>query len=130
MDKKIKSHFFNLYCMAIADGNVAPKELEQLYKIGSDYYGVSPEEIQEVVFSTDITLYKPETKEEKIILLYDLALIAWADGGIDEGEKGLLEKFAVRFDVSYNQIKTLVEFLLENAKQNVSHEELLKKLSK
>jgi uncharacterized tellurite resistance protein B-like protein len=116
--------------MAIADGNVAPKELEQLYKIGSDYYGVSPEEIQEVVFSTDITLYKPETKEEKIILLYDLALIAWADGGIDEGEKELLEKFAVRFDVSYNQIKTLVEFLLENAKQNVSHEELLKKLSK
>jgi hypothetical protein len=67
----------------------------------SDYYGVTPEEIDKtVVFSTDITLYKPETEEEKsftICMIWHLLLMQMV---VDEEEKELIEKYAVRFDVS------------------------------
>jgi uncharacterized tellurite resistance protein B-like protein len=130
MDEKLKSHFLNLYCMTVADGNVSPKELEQMYKIGVDYYQLTPEEIDKTIISGDIVFYKPETEEERVLYLYDLALIAYANGVVDEEEKLLLKKYAIKFDVALNQIETLIEFLLKNAKEKLSHKELLKQLSK
>jgi uncharacterized tellurite resistance protein B-like protein len=130
MDEKLKSHFLNLYCMTVADGNVSPKELEQMYKIGLDYYKLTPEEIDKTIISGDIVFYKPETEEEKVLYLYDLALIACANDVVDEEEKLLLKRYAIKFDVALSQVDTLIEFLLQNAKEKLSHEELLKQLSK
>jgi len=44
-NKKSKMHFLDLYCMVLADGIVHPKELEALYRIGIEIYGLTEEEI-------------------------------------------------------------------------------------
>ncbi len=129
MKESLKSHFLNLYCMVIADGEVSPKEKTELYRIGKELYGVTDEEINKLIFTDEIVFYIPETDDDKILYLYDLALIAWADGKITDDEKYLLSVYAKKFGVVEDTMKELINFLLEKAQNKLSHEELLKEFS-
>lgn len=115
--------------MVVADGEISPKEKTELYRIGKESYGVTEEEINKLIFSDDIVSYVPETNEDKILYLYDLATIAWADDKITDDEKYLLSKYAKKFGVSDTEIEDLIDFLLEQAQKKLSHEELLKEFS-
>ena len=129
MNEGLKSHFLNLYSMVMADGEVSPKEKMELYRIGEDFYGVKPEEFDRLVFSDEILFYVPQTDKEKILYLYDFALIAWADGEVADVEKTTMERYAKRFGVVEEEVHSLVEFLLNKAKQHLSHEELMKEFT-
>lgn len=130
MDAKLKSHFINIYCMILADGKVEQKELNRMYEIGTTGYGVTPEEINKVLLSGDIVFYKPESEEERVLYLYDLACVSVSDEVIPAAERVLLENYARKFDVEDSQITDLVEFLIDCAKKNLSHDDVLNELNK
>lgn len=122
-------HFLDLYCMVMADGIVHPKELETLYRIGIDIYGLTQDEITQSIFSAGKTMVIPKTLEEKMSLLYEMALVAWADGELEESERKLLKRYALLYGVEENHVDELVEYLLEKAKNNVKEEDIIKELN-
>ena len=54
MDAKTKSRFIALYCMVLADGIIDARELEVLYRIGRDTYGIPAEEINNAIRESEI----------------------------------------------------------------------------
>lgn len=118
----------SLYCMVVIDNNVSPSELTELYRIANDYYGLSSAEINEAVLSKNITFYKPDTIEGRVKYLYELALIAWADGQIRDEERLLLKRYILEFDFCDENADSILEFLLDNAKNKVSPESVVEKM--
>lgn len=128
INKKSKMHFLDLYCMIMADGIVHPKELETLYRIGIETYGLTREEITSSVVSTGKTMVIPELPEERIGILYEMALIAWADGEIEDTERSLLRRYTLLYGVEDAKADDLVNYLLAKAKENVKEEDLINEL--
>ena len=100
--------------MVVADGDIAISELNELYRIAKDY-GLTQEEIEKAVLSGGSAFYIPETTEEKVKYLYDLALIAAADGVIVDAEKVLLKNYAKKFGFLDENTDEIVNILLEYA---------------
>ena len=115
--------------MIVADGDVAISELNELYRIAREDYDLSQEEIEKAILSGGSAFYIPETTEEKIKYLYDLALIASADNVIADAEKVLLKKYAKKFGFLDENTDEIVNILLEYAQEKKSIDELLKFLS-
>ena len=124
MDEKLKSHFLSLDWMIVADGDVAISELDEMYRIARENYGLTREEIDKAILSGGSAFYIPESDEEKIRYLYDLALIAVADG-IEDSEIILLKKYAKKFGFIDANIDDLVNVLLDFAKQKTPVETIL-----
>lgn len=129
MEPKLKAHFLSIYCMTVADHEAHPKELELMYKIGTEHYGLTPEEINQAILSEGTAVYVPDEPMEKILYLYDLALIVWADGKKEDSEVLLLKLYAKKFGVAKEQVDTIVEYLLEKAQNKASREEIIKELN-
>lgn len=128
-NSKKKIQFLDLYCMVMADGIVHPKEMETLYRIGLKNYGLTENEIDESIKSAGVSSVIPELPEEKIAVLYEMALIAWADGELEESERNMLRRYAILYGVNAASIDGLVDFLLNKAKNNVDEQEVIKELS-
>lgn len=124
-----KVQFLDLYCMVMADGIVHPKEMETLYRIGLKNYGLTESEIDESIKSAGVSTTIPELPEERIAVLYEMALIAWADGELEESERNMLRRYASLYGVNEANIDELVDFLLDKAKNNVDEQEVLKELN-
>lgn len=130
INKKSKAHFLDLYCMIMADGIVHPKELETLYRIGIETYGLTREEITRSVVSAGKTMVIPECPEDKIGLLYEMALVAWADGELDASERNLLLRYAALYGVAEEKVNELVDYLLAKAKDNIKEEDIINELNR
>lgn len=124
-----KIQFLDLYCMVMADGIVHPKEMETLYRIGLKNYGLTESEIDESIKSAGVSTTIPELPEERIAVLYEMALIAWADGELEESERNMLRRYASLYGVNEANIDELVDFLLDKAKNNTDEQEVLKELN-
>lgn len=116
--------FLELYRMVLADGIAHPKEMETLYRIGVENYGLTNEQITKEIAEESFSTFIPQTPEDKIKLLYELALIAWADGVIEESEKKLLKRYAILFGIKEELSDEFVDFLLKKAQDNVSENEI------
>jgi len=127
---KKKLQFLDLYCMVLADGIVHPKEIETLYRIGLDNYGLTENEITEGVKSAGVSSVVPELPEEKIAILYEMALIAWSDGELEESERNMLRRYASMYGVNDESVDELVDFLLEKAHNNADEVEVINELNR
>lgn len=116
--------FLELYRMVLADGIAHPKEMETLYRIGVENYGLTKEQITKEIAEESFSTFIPQTPEDKIKLLYELALIAWADGVIEESEKKLLKRYAILFGIKEELSDEFVDFLLKKVQDNVSENEI------
>lgn len=116
--------FLELYRMVLADGIAHPKEMETLYRIGVENYGLTNEQITKEIAEESFSTFIPQTPEDKIKLLYELALIAWADGVIEESEKNLLKRYAILFGIKEELSDEFVDFLLKKVQDNVSENEI------
>lgn len=126
---ELKSHFLNLYHMAISDSNADVRELEMLYQIG-EARGVTRAEIDTLLLHPNQAgISQPQTVLEKIECLYDLSLIAWADGSVDPQERKALELFCSRFGFKDENISQLCDFVLEEASRNTPKQQLLQMVS-
>lgn len=127
MDEKLKSHFLRIYALMLADGKIDPKELMTLYEIGQKR-GVTTDEINSIVMQPGNFGSLPDTIEEKVLMLYDLALLAWADGEIQDEERKMVESFCVKMGFPMENIHSIVEFLFESVKNGITEEQLLNEL--
>jgi hypothetical protein len=129
LTNELKSHFLNLYHLALSDSDVDVLELVLLYRIGEER-GISSNQIQEVILRPDTVQFSfPETYLEKVIGLYDFERIAWADGKIDANERRLLNMFCSRFGFEETNIPALTQFLFDEAQKGTSTEQLLEIVS-
>ena len=128
MNEKMKSEFIELYKMVLADGDVAPEEMEVLYRIGTKEYNVSLEEINVAIRDADTTFFIPETLDGKVRLLYHLAEIALADGKIEESEKTLLKRYTDLFGFIEENQDALVDYMLEQVKEKVDLQSIINQL--
>ena len=126
MEEQLKSHFLNMYHMALSDTQIDISELKVLYTIGEER-GISKEEIDSIVLRPDLIKFSsPKDVYEKIEYLYDFARIAWADGVIDENEKRLLHTLGKKFGFEEENIFEIAEFLLEEAEKKTPKELIFK----
>ncbi len=116
----------NLYSMMMADMEVSPLEKAELYRIGREEFGLSGEELDKLVISDEILFYIPESNKDQILYLYDMALMAWADGKIEEEERHLLKQNAKKFGFEDSEIDELTQILLDKAQQKLTHEQIIK----
>lgn len=129
MEQNIKSIFLSLYCMVLADGIADAKELEVLYRIGKDYYNVTPEMVQKEIMSAGTVYPECTTLKDKVSLLYHLAQIAWADGEIQDEERDLLEKYTIKQGFAPENAPEIINFILDEVHNNVPLENVLKKIT-
>ena len=125
MEEKLKSRFLGLYHMVISDGIVESKELETLYRIGQENYHLSPEDITKYISSVGTSYSVNDNIEIQIGILYEMAEIAWADGVIDDSEKRLLSRYAVRFGFAKENADAITDFMLEQVKNCVSKKDVI-----
>ncbi len=129
MDEKLKSKFIALYCMILADGIIDIREMETLYRIGRENYGIEAETINNAVRECGTSFNLPEEPNEKIALLYNLAEIALADDNLDPSEKSLIKKYALRMGFLEENIDGIIKFLIEKARQKASLEQVLEEIN-
>lgn len=126
IDHELKSHFLNLYSIALSDTQVDTTELEFLFRFGQER-GVSKEEIESLILHPDrIKFHIPTDILKKIDYLYDFALMIWADGKVDIYEEAALKKFCLKFGFKNNNIDALANFLIEEAEKGTSKSEVFK----
>ena len=125
INDSLKSHFLNLYSMALTDTHVDTKELELLYSLGVER-GISTQDLQELLLNPQsVTLQIPEPVEEKVEYLYDFARMAAADGKIDEYERIALVKFCRKFGFEEDNLESITDFLLDEALKHTSPADVL-----
>ena len=115
MDERLKKHFLSLYCMVVADQDVSLTELVELYRIGKEHYNLNDSEINNAILTEGTACYIPEQLEDKITYLYELALIACADGKVKPEEHILLEKYVLMFGFEKNTVSNKINYLLKCA---------------
>ncbi len=130
MENTLKSHFLNLYLLALADNDFDETELDTILKIGEEK-GVTKKEFEELISNpTNINFHTPESFMEKIELLYDFSRTIWADKKIDEEEVTTFMKFCKRFQFEEEESKELFEWLISLAKKDCPNEELKNEIKK
>lgn len=111
--------------MVIADGLISPKELEFMYNLGREVYQLSEDEINKYIVSADVSFVVPETVEDKVRVLYQLAMVAWADQEIDIHERDLLKRYVIRYQFEEENADGIVDYLVDCAKNNATIESVL-----
>lgn len=121
---ELKSHFLRLYQMAFSDDNFDVLEMKMLYHFAEER-GVSKQELDSILLNPSHETVIPETVEEKISYLYDLAVMIWADGIATPDELNTLKKYCLKFGFLEENTQELVDFLLHHAEKNLPKEDLI-----
>ncbi len=121
---ELKSHFLRLYQMAFSDDNFDVLEMQMLYKFAKER-GITKEQLDDILLNPSHTSIIPESLEEKIAYLYDLALMIWADDVVTDDERITLKKYCLKFGFIEGNIEELSQFLLKHAKDNLPKEQLI-----
>ena len=117
ISNKLKSHFLRLYQMAFTDDNFDKLELKMLYHFANER-GVSEEQLQDVLLNPSFENSEvPDSLDQKIDYLNDLAKMIWADGKVHQNERDTLLKYTRKFGFKEENLEGLVDFLLECAKK-------------
>ena len=128
LTEELKSHFLNMYLVALSDNEFDEAEMRAIIKIGEDK-GISKEEFHKIIIDPTVVPFKiPEDTIKKIEYLFDFAKIIWADGKVDKNERRTLQEFCCKFGFEKEVADELTEWLLEIAKDDISHIDLKVKI--
>ena len=111
--------------MVLADGIIDAKELETLYRIGTEQYGLTQDEIIATVRGAGSSFIIPDTLEGKVRFLYNLAEIAFADGVIDYTEVELMKRYIAKMGFENQNIDGIADFLFQAAKDGKKLDEVI-----
>jgi hypothetical protein len=130
INNELKSHFLNLYMLALSDNNFDEKELETILQIGEEK-GISQKAFEDIIIHpTSVNIEYPTEFIEKIKFLYDFARVIWADKKVDNDEKVSFLKFCYRFDFEPQESEELFVWLLDLAKKEIPTSELDNEIKK
>ncbi|ALR32193.1 MULTISPECIES: hypothetical protein [Chryseobacterium] len=111
--ENLKAHFLRLYQMAICDDDFSALELKMLYKCAEDR-GISSKNLDDILLNPiNIKSLLPQTIEEKVDYLYDLTVMIWADGIVSPNEYSAMEKYVLMFGFVEENVKAIVDYLIE-----------------
>ncbi|GEN67078.1 hypothetical protein [Chryseobacterium rhizosphaerae] len=123
--ENLKAHFLRLYQMAICDDDFSPLELKMLYK-SAEERGISSKNLDEILMNPiNLKSLTPQTIEEKIDYLYDLTVMVWADGIVSPNEYSAMEKYVLMFGFLEENVKAIVDYLIEAVKLGKSKTDIL-----
>ena len=125
---ELKGHFLRLYQIAFADDNFDKLELEMLYKFANDR-GLTKVQLDGILLNPSINTSIPESLETRIEYLYDLAIMIWADGKVDDDEYVALIKYCRKFEFLDENIEALADYLLDSARSGVSKQEIINSIN-
>ncbi len=104
-----KGHIKNLLALANVDGHMHEKEIELLFKIGKRY-GMKSRQVQELIDSDEkFELIVPDNHADRMNLLYDLVLMVYADGIVDDSEIQFCEEAVECFGMKKQMVKWLLK---------------------
>lgn len=66
--------------------------------------------------------------DERISILYEMSEIAWADGEIDDTEKSLLARYAVRLGFKEENANDIADFMLQQVHEGVSQKDVIQQI--
>lgn len=121
---ELKSHFLRLYQIAFVDDDFDILELQMLYRFAEER-GISKEQLDHILLNPSHDASIPESLEERISYLYDLALMVWADKKVTEDEYITLKKYCRKFEFLEENITEIVDYLLDCAKKNIKKEVII-----
>ena len=121
----MKSQFLSLYCMVLADGIIDARELETLYRIGTEQYGLTQEEITATVRDAGTSFIMPTELSDKIRFLYNMAQIAYADGEIDNTEIDLMKRYIRKMNFAEENINAIADYMFDSVKEGKSINSIL-----
>jgi hypothetical protein len=125
-----KEHYLHLIQVSKADGKINVGELELLHKEGRKF-GLTDPEIDKFIVDESRNNYNPPyLLHEKFEHLYNIAEMILADENITEGEKRLLQRFAIEAGFSDKTIAKLIELLLSGIKKGEDEEKLFHRFKK
>jgi len=120
----LKSHFLNLYSIALSDCQIDTVELNLLFKIGEEN-NVSKESIEHLILHpNDVRFTIPEDILKKIEYLYDFARMIYADKVIDPAEVQIMRKFCSKFGFADENIDELSDFFISEVKKGTTKNEI------
>lgn len=125
MDAIMKSQFLSLYCMVLADGIIDARELETLYRIGTEQYGLTQEDITATVRDAGTSFIMPTELSDKIRFLYNMAQIAYADGEIDNTEIDLMKRYISKMNFAEENINAIADYMFDSVKEGKSINSIL-----
>ena len=104
-----KNHLRNLIALAKADGHLHEEEEKMLYKIG-EKYGLKDRQIASLIQSEkDVELQVPDNHDQKMDQLFDLVLMVYADGVVEEAEIKFCEDLMVEFGFNTAIVRWLID---------------------
>lgn len=124
ISNELKVHFLRIFQIACSDENFDMLELKQLYEFAVRR-GIDAQQLQRILIDTVFGLSIPETLDERIEYLYDLAVIIQADQNKSDDKYKLLRKFAQNFQFADENIDQICDFLLESAKDELTPKEVI-----
>jgi len=124
LTKELKSHFLNMYLIAMSDNDFDEKEMQTILKIGEDK-GITKEEFEKIIINpVEVEFKIPDDIIKRIEYLFDFAKIVWADGKVDDNERLALINFCEKFSFDKETALELTEWLLQIAKNDITYEQL------
>jgi uncharacterized membrane protein YebE (DUF533 family) len=103
-----KSHIKNLLALAKVDGTIHPEEEALLYRIGKKY-GLKDRQVKQLVdLDEKFDVVVPDNHHDKMNLLYDLILMVYADGVVDQHEIQFCEEAVERFGMRKGLVAWLI----------------------
>lgn len=119
-----KSHFLNLFSLAISDSKVSIQEIELLYKIGIEN-GMDKDKIDYLIENPHkVKFIKPETLDEMITQLYDFCRMIISDEKVDVRETILYRSLTSQFGISGDKSMLLLDLFLEGIKSGTNKDVL------
>jgi len=125
---ELKSHFLRLYQMAFSDDNFDVLEMQMLYKFAEER-GLTKDQLNDILLNPSHDTSIPETLEERVGYLYDLAVMIWADEKVTEDEYNTLKKYCKKFEFLDENIPEMVDYLLECAKSGTDKDKIINELN-
>lgn len=105
-----RNYMRNLIILAALDGHVNEKERKLIYRIGKSR-GLKNWQLDELITEDmrDAEVFVPETSGNRMSLLYDLMLMVYLDGEVDDQETDLIKRIIAK----YNLRQELVDHLID-----------------
>lgn len=106
-------HFAAIANMATVDGEIGPEE-ERLLKRFAVKLDIDESEYDEILINhKKFPINPPNTTEKRLERLHDLFRMIFADHGIDDHERFLIEKYAIGLGFSAEMSQKLIKRSIE-----------------
>lgn len=124
---ELKSHFLRLYQMAFSDDNFDVLEMQMLYRFAEER-GLTKDQLNDILLNPSHDTSIPDTLEDRVGYLYDLAIMIWADEKVTEDEYNTLKKYCKKFEFLDENITEMTDYLLECAKSGTEKDKIINEL--